>query len=319
MQYDIEGAWALLRTCNYRCDYCFLSDRALGGKIRVHATPEQWRAAFDDTGKTWMIHLTGGEPSLYPDFAAVSELLAERHYLSLNSNLTGSSLVDFARRVPPGRVHYINAGLHPEERARKQGYEPFLRHATLLAERGFRLMVTVVATPEVLWTYDAIVASLRPLGLMPMPKLMQGKSLGRRYPESYTLEERRLFRDYSRLAEAAYPQLFADAQLRPTIDPPLGRAHLRGLPDHRGRLCAAGMEYVRIEADGRVERCGSGPSLGNLLARNVQFASAPAPCDRRHCFYVCDRYTQRAGVRQPASAGVFARMRRMVERLGVGA
>ena len=296
MQYDIEGAWALLRTCNYRCDYCFLSERALGEKIRVHATPAQWRAAFDDTGKTWLVHLTGGEPSHYPEFAEVCAALSEGHYLSLNSNLTGSSITDFAQRVDPARVSYINAGLHPEERARRQGEDLFLRHAELLVRRGFPIMVSVVATPEVLRDFEAIIDFLRPVGLMPIPKLMQGKVQKQRYPDAYTAGERRLFRDYSRLAERAYPVLFDDSRIaeRPSIDAPTGRNFLRGLAEYRGRLCNAGMEYVKIEADGRVDRCGDGVQLGNLLDRTVQFATAPAPCDRRHCFYVCEKYTARA-------------------------
>lgn len=313
MQYDIEGAWALLRACNYRCDYCFLSEKALGEKIRVHATPEQWRAAFDDTGKTWLIHLTGGEPSHYPDFAEVCATLAERHYLSLNSNLTGSSIIDFAARVDPARVSYINAGLHPAERARKQGEAVFLRHAELLARRGFPIMVSVVATPEVLRDFATIVDFLRPTGLMPIPKLMQGKVRKQRYPEAYTAGERRLFRYYSKLAERAYPALFDDNILeRPSIDAPTGRNFRRGLPDYRGRPCNAGMEYVKIEADGRVDRCGDGVPLGNLLDRTVQFAAAAAPCDRRHCFYVCEKYTARAArdsaapERQPAPMAAFA-------------
>jgi MoaA/NifB/PqqE/SkfB family radical SAM enzyme len=297
-----------------------VNDRLLGEKIQTHATPAEWRAAFDATGKTWMVHLTGGEPTLYPDFAEVSALLAERHYLSLNSNLTGASIADFAERVDPARVHFINAGLHPEERARKQGHDAFLRHAALLVERGFPLMVSVVATPEVLNDFARIVDSLRPIGLMPIPKLMQGTSRGRRYPDSYTPAQRRQFRDHSRLAEAAYPQLFGAVAARPTIDPPLGRDYLRALPDHGGEMCTAGMEYVRIEADGRVERCGDGPSLGNLLRGDVRFATGPAPCDRRHCFYVCERYTTRAAPRQEAPvAGLIARMRHMAERFGVGA
>ncbi|HWA48005.1 MAG TPA: radical SAM protein [Dongiaceae bacterium] len=319
MRYDIEGAWALLRTCNYRCDYCFLNERLLGEKIQTHATPAEWRAAFDATGKTWMVHLTGGEPTLYPDFAEIGALLAERHYLSLNSNLTGPSIVDFATRVDPARVSFINAGLHPMERARKQGHDAFLRHAHLLLECGFPIMVSVVATPAVLRDFEAIAASLRPIGLMPIPKLMQGKVGGRRYPDSYTAKERALFRRYSRRAEATYPELFKAAE-RPTIDPPIGRDFLDGLPDRRGQLCAAGMKYVRIEADGRVERCGDGPPLGNLLHGDVRFATEAAPCDRRHCFYVCERYSAPAQRQQETvAAGLVARMRHMAERFGVGA
>lgn len=319
MRYDVEGAWQLLHTCNYRCDYCFLSDAKLGEKIQVHATPEQWRAAFDDTGKTWLVHLTGGEPSHYPGFAELCALLAERHYLSLNSNLTGPSLTRFAELVDPARVSFINAGLHPAERARKQGEAIFLRHVALLAERGFPVMVTVVATPDVLRGFEQIIESLRPIGLMPIPKLLQGRYGRRRYPEGYTAEERRLFTHYLKRAERTYPALFDDAAERPSIDPTIGRKFLRGRLDYRGRLCAAGQDYVKIGANGQVERCGSGPSMGNLLDRTVQFAAGPAPCDRSHCFYVCEKFTARAVPKREAPiAALVAKMRQMVGR-GIGA
>lgn len=319
MQYDVEGAWQLLRTCNYRCDYCFLTDAALGEKVRVHATPAQWRSAFDDTGKIWLVHLTGGEPTHYPGFADLCALLAERHYLSLNSNLTGPSIAGFAERVDPSRVSFINAGLHPAERARKQGHAIFLRHVELLAKRGFPVMVTVVATPEVLADFEQIVESLRPTGLVPFPKLLQIKRGPRRYPRDYTARERHLFRHYSRLAERTHPALFDDAAARPSIDPTIGRDFLRSTPDYRGRLCSAGLEYVKIEPDGRVERCGNGTPLGNLLDRTLQLASGPAPCDRSHCFYVCEKYTNSAAPRPADPIGaMIAGMRSVADRYGLG-
>ena len=286
----------------------------------MHATPEQWRAAFDDTGKTWLVHLTGGEPSHYPDFAELCARLAERHYLSLNSNLTGPSLARFAELVDPSRVSFINAGLHPGERARKEGQAIFLRHAELLAARGFPVMVTVVATPDALRGFERIIDSLRPIGLMPIPKLLQGRYGRRRYPEGYTAEERRLFTHYLKRAEPTYPALFDDAAERPSIDPTIGRKFLRGRPDYRGRLCTAGRDYVKIEANGQVERCGDGPPLGNLLERSLRLELGPTPCDRSHCFYVCEKYTARALPKRDAPiAALVERMRQMVGRRAIGA
>ena len=82
----------IFSTCNYRCDYCFLSEERLGEKVKIVASPAEWRAAFDRTEQTWLLHITGGEPTHYPDFVELAELLTERHYLSLNSNLTGPSI-----------------------------------------------------------------------------------------------------------------------------------------------------------------------------------------------------------------------------------
>ena len=36
-KYDIEADWTLMTTCNFRCVYCFHSDRMLGAKINPPA------------------------------------------------------------------------------------------------------------------------------------------------------------------------------------------------------------------------------------------------------------------------------------------
>ncbi|MEZ5832072.1 MAG: radical SAM protein [Dongiaceae bacterium] len=298
MRHDIEGDWFLFSTCNYRCDYCFLPAEALGAKVEVAATPAEWRAAFDRTGKTWLLHITGGEPSHYPGFVELCETLTQRHFISLNSNLTGAAMLDFAARIDPARVSFINAGLHPAERARRNGFDLFLRHAEALLKRGFPLMATVVATPEVLHGFDAIAARLSPIGLLPFPKMMQGRQDGRLYPDSYTEEERALFRRHSLAAERANPRLFGGRRERPSIDPTLGRAHLARSPDYRGQPCTAGMEFVLVNHNGDVHRCGVGKPMGNLLAGDVRFWRKAKPCDRAHCFYFCEKFTTRAAAQQ---------------------
>jgi len=138
MRYDVEADWYLLDTCNYRCDYCFLNQATLGKKLATSAEPEEWRNAYDATGLTWLLHLTGGEPSLYPGFADLASALTERHYLSLNSNMTGPALRAFAERVDPHRVSFINAGLHLAERERRRGEAAFVRHVEMLRDRDFQ-------------------------------------------------------------------------------------------------------------------------------------------------------------------------------------
>ncbi|MBA4097641.1 MAG: radical SAM protein [Rhodospirillum sp.] len=319
MKHDIEADWLLFTTCNYRCDYCFVPEEQLGAKVRVKATPAEWRAAFDRTGRTWLLHMSGGEPSHYPDFVELCETLTERHYLSLNSNLTGPSILRFAERIDPSRVSFINAGLHPEERNRRNGHAVFLRHAEALLKRGFRLMVTAVATPEVLRNFDAITESLRPVGLAPLPKLLRGAYAGTRYPKAYTEEERALFRQHSLAAEKASPHLFDGRRERPTIDPTLGRNFLTGLTGYGGQLCSAGQEFVWLGPDGDVGRCGRGPSMGNLLQGTARFKKKAKPCDRGHCYYFCEKFTARAAQQEWERAHPVAAMATRIKRSLVGA
>jgi hypothetical protein len=93
--------------------------------------------------------MTGGEPTTYPRFAELCELLTATHYLSFNSNLTHSAIVDVAKRVDPSRISFINAGLHAEERELRQGLAKFLKHVAYLKGQNFPVFISIVSTPDV--------------------------------------------------------------------------------------------------------------------------------------------------------------------------
>lgn len=317
MHYDVEADWMLYTTCNYRCEYCGISEERLGAKVKIRATPDEWRAAFDATGKTWLLHMTGGEPSHYPGIAELCARVTERHFISINTNLTGQAMLDIADTVDPSRVSFINAGLHAQERDRRNGYGVLLRHAEALLKRDFPLMVSVVATPEVIRDYDSIRAQLAPIGIAPLPKLMTGRYAGQMYPQAYTAEERATFRRHLLAAEQTYPILFGGKRERPTIDPTLGRKYLTGVRSYRGEMCSAGQEFVFLSPSGSVARCGQGKSkgknMGNVLQRTLRLKTKAKPCDRTYCFYFCEKYTAR-GHAQWARRHPFAAMARRVKR-----
>jgi len=208
MRYDIEADWHLLDTCNYRCSYCFFSAEFLGHSLPA-ATPEDWQRGFETTGLTWLLHMTGGEPTVYPRFAELCAGLTERHIISINTNLSRPSILAFGEAVDPGRVSFINAGLHYDERIGRKGLETFIRHLNYLQDRDFPIFVSAVATPEVLERMETIIEALRPTGIRPIPKLLRGPHAGKRYPQAYTARERDLFRHYSRLSREAYSPLLA--------------------------------------------------------------------------------------------------------------
>jgi MoaA/NifB/PqqE/SkfB family radical SAM enzyme len=292
--YDIEADWYLLDTCNYRCDYCFSSADKLGRKLSISAEVEQWRSAFEATGLTWLLHLTGGEPTLYPGFADLAGALTERHFISLNSNMTGAEVPRLAARVAPARVSFINAGMHLEERTRKQGAATFVRNVGLLRDRGFPIFVSLVATPEALERAPEAVAILQPLGMLPVPKLLRGTRNGKRYPRDYTEADRLRFRELSRAAREAYAPLLGQMAERPTIDPFLDDGFLFGTPTYTGRTCQAGRTFVSIGSDGQVYRCSRKTALGNILKGSLTLLAAPRTCDTDFCFYFCEKYSKPA-------------------------
>jgi MoaA/NifB/PqqE/SkfB family radical SAM enzyme len=301
MKYDIEVDWHLLDTCNYRCSYCFYSADRLGSKLSAFASAPTWRSAFDTSGKVWLVHITGGEPSAYPDFVALSEGLTVNHYISVNSNLTGPSLAKFSERVDPSRVSFINAGLHLEERECRSGTEGFLRNADRLRCAGFPILVSAVATPVALERFDEAIALLAPVRLFPIPKLLRGAWNGRYYPNAYTVEDKRRFRRFSALAREFYGAALARRAEPPSLDMLHDDAFVDGVPDFTGLMCEAGRRFVQMVPNGDVFRCGAKDFQGNLLDGSFKTRLNPAPCDSRHCYYFCNKYA----IRDTADAAAF--------------
>lgn len=304
MRYDIEADWQLLNTCNYRCAYCFFSDAVLGEKLTPAATPEAWQAAFDATGLTWLLHITGGEPTLYPDFALLCERLTQKHYVSFNSNLSHPSVRGLIGRVDPARVHFINAGLHAVERQRKQGLPVFLENVAALRAARFPVIVSIVATSAVLADVEGVSALLQPLGLVPVPKVLRGQSDGKMYPSAYTAEERYHFRRMSDAARAVYAPGLAAMSERPTIDPFHDDRVLHRIPTYAGRACEAGHKFVSISPAGDVYRCSHKTRLGNLLDSTMALRPEASACDTHYCFYFCEKYA--APVKRTVSPGLGA-------------
>ena len=314
MVYDIEADWMLLLTCNFRCPYCFIDPKLLGAKIVRHGTPEQWRDGFARTGKTWLLHMSGGEPAVHPDFVELARLLSREHYLSLNSNLSHRNIDAFADAVDPARVHYINASLHYDERAARGGLEDFITRALRLKSQGFNVMVSQVVDPAVLPRLEGIMDTLAERGLTVFPKALRDTYRGSVYPRAYTVSERTLMTRLIEKARAASTVLRKRIGEAPTIN--LFEEELQLEPaNYRGRWCAAGPRFVQIDEQGLVLRCGSPVSYGSILRGNVALPQDIRRCKTDYCPYYCEKYSVAMSEPGQASAAREALMVPAITRL----
>jgi MoaA/NifB/PqqE/SkfB family radical SAM enzyme len=315
LTYDFEFDWKLLNTCNYRCPYCFFPPEELGEKLKTYATVEEWRDAFAALRLTCMLHITGGEPTLYPNFVDLCAALTGRHYISLNTNLTHRSLAAFAQTVDPARVSFINASFHLEEREQRSDYESFLRHTGLLRAQGFPVLISLVATPGALARFEEAIEIVRPTGLAIIPKTFRGTFKGRNYPDGYTKAERRRFRQFNAVARQAYAAIFQRNGEWPTIDMLHDDEHVEIEPTFRGISCEAGRLFVRLDPNGDVFRCAN-DHLGNILKGTFTPKRRPAVCDTSYCYYFCKKYTlpDRGELRRHVDAA-YVRLGRIKNRL----
>ena len=290
MRYDLEADWYLLSTCNFRCPYCFISPEELGAGLRTYGDAAEWARAFDRTGFKWLVHITGGEPFIYPRFPELCQALVEHHYISLNSNLSGRQIATMARIVDPKRVHYINAGLHHTERERHGDLEQFLQNAQCLRDAGFNVWISVVVSPLVAARWETLSESVGRAGFPLVPKLLRGPYAGKVYPAAYSQKEQGIIEQALKHAREHAGLVATWMDEPPTIDLFGDIKHLRGYPDFRGRPCESGRRFVRLAPDGTAYRCGTDQSLGNILRGDLQLLKEPGLCDTSYCPHFCAKY-----------------------------
>jgi MoaA/NifB/PqqE/SkfB family radical SAM enzyme len=291
LKYDVEADWELLTTCNFRCAYCFVPPAALAAKLTTYGTNTQWVEGFAATAKTWLLHITGGEPSIYPGFVDLCDKLSRLHYLSINSNLSHRSMETFADRINPERVHFINAALHYNERLHRASLDNFVTRVQKLRRHRFHVLVSSVMTPLLVKKYPEISACFEAQGLSLIPKVLSGRFQGKIYPCAYSQEERSLIREYLEKARQNHASVTAAMGETPTINMFADDRLLDNPRIYHGKLCGSGHNFVRIESDGAVIRCGSGMQLGNILQKSVVLLNASKPCDSFYCPYFCAKYT----------------------------
>jgi MoaA/NifB/PqqE/SkfB family radical SAM enzyme len=291
MKFDIEADWSLNLLCNYDCEYCFArssTEHHLVGRM----SPEELLDFFDSTGKTWMLHLTGGEPFFYPGFVYLCRTLTSRHYVSLNSNLSSGRVREFAAEIDPARVQFVHCGVHVEERDRRNGWRNLWTNVACLVEGGFPLYASLVMTPAAFDDFPRVEEAFAALGVPLIPKAIRGAYEGRRYPQAYTEAERTKFRRFSEQAGLVAKTGTCQPDWESiTINPMLDRDYLDGVPDFTGIPCSAGRLFVSIGYDGRIFRCGAKTELGNIFERRLHLFPDDRPCNDEHCPYFCLRYS----------------------------
>src|SRR5437773_10713922 len=115
--WDWEFDWHLTNRCNFYCEYCHLQIRyVLNRKHLSEPDPELVVRRFNELGPVCLVHMSGGEPFMFPGFVELCEGLTQRHHISINTNLASQDVPEFAKRVAPEPVAKIVAAIHQPER-----------------------------------------------------------------------------------------------------------------------------------------------------------------------------------------------------------
>lgn len=292
--------WMLGNSCNQACSYC---------PPALHDGSVRWQAAQDvlaffatlqrhyaDTfGRTVWLQFTGGEPTLHPQ---IKRLLAEARLRNFRTSLisNGSRTLRFWEQAL-----YALDGVILTYHDEFVDHDHFLTVCRLLAE-AMPIHVNITVHPD---RFDAI--------------LDRAEEIGETVPHA-TISLKPLRVDFGDLMYSYSADQLARLERRftcPDIDTAtlprsmmvaLGasgrrealRANefiLRRRNRWRGYLCEAGLESLRIHADGQIFRatCGVGGLIGRLEEK-VSLPVSPILCDQKACACVADiLITKQAG------------------------
>lgn len=269
--------WDIHYGCNYQCTYCntpkatdsadsWDRDRMKVAYPSLERMIEIWRDIYERYGSS-EIHITGGEPFVYPNFIELITQLSKIHTLEIITNLS-SDVEKIIKSVTAERVR-IGTTFHPEFADLKV----FLKKHMMLRERGFETWVNYVAYPPILQKMAQYKSEFDKLRISFNIQPYLGFYEGKEYPAGYTDSELIYLK-----------QCYDDDHIvnKKTIEWKTGSEH-RNMKDG---LCRMGQMYAKIYPVGDVYRCCANGSakIGNLFDGSFELSNEPLPCECDHCF-----------------------------------
>jgi MoaA/NifB/PqqE/SkfB family radical SAM enzyme len=264
----INFVWDIHYMCNFRCPYCWFDKKweEMGKQnkyIPLSEMVEIWERIFKRHGECHIM-ITGGEPSIYPNFVELIENLSKMHTIKVTSQLSGDYKA-FSEKINPERVT-LDMNFHPKDGKLTEFVEKIL----LLKQRGFKGGVCYLAYPPQMDKIDYYREIFEKLGIGFALAAFWGEYDGKKYPDAYTEKEKKIIApfvgDINRI-----------------------KYHLEGVKT-KGKLCRAGHVYASIKANGTVTRCGpmSHKPIGNIFDKDFKLFDKPMPCEAEVC--PCDEY-----------------------------
>lgn len=276
--YYVFITWDIHYGCNYDCTYCntpksyqpldmwTFRDRKKVAYPGVKKWVDIWKDIRARYGSC-EIHITGGEPFVYPDFIELMKELANIHTLEIITNLA-LNVDDIINNVTPDRLR-IGTTFHPEF----ADLNEFLEKHKKLRAHGFETWSNYVLYPPILEKvpqYKVRFDELHiPFNMQPYLGFYKDKE----YPMNYTEEElsflKKCYKD-------------DDIVNRKTIEWKTSQPKR----DMKNYNCRMGQMYAKIYPNGDAYRCCANKvaKIGNLIEGTFELENEALPCDGEHCF-----------------------------------
>lgn len=263
-KYDAWLHWDVTKRCNLDCEYCF--GKITDTSIKVHPIEiEKLISTLDNTGRTFRISFTGGEPALIPNFVTACQGITEKHYISFNTNLISKNIKQFALEINPERVLHIHASFHYDELVDKNLMNRFIENNNLLKVNGFNIFAEAVAYPKLKNKFYAVTKFAKENSIKLTFAPFYGIYNEQTYPESYSHEDLELF-------GISENEISCFAQ--------------------KGELCNAGYNVAVVFSNGNVYPCHQiKTKIGNIY-NGIDFSTELVKCPSKKCGCPLNKYDE---------------------------
>lgn len=271
--YQISFTWDIHYACNYRCSYCFFSGQwhEVSKKDRypgIKKWLDIWSRIYEKYGKCH-IHISGGEPFMYPDFLVLISSLGKIHSLEFDTNLS-FNVETFLAMLGSIKTTF-NASYHPKF----SNFDSFLEKVVMLKKNGHLVSINYVGYVPFLGLIkqyqDKCIKNNVDFRVVPFRGFYEGKM----YPPAYTKSERELMRvstkdDCTEVMENWYDS----------------KSLFNAKEVNYERVCYLGHIYAKIHSDGTAYRCCIAQEegkLGNLIDGTFSLWDEPRLCKYDRC------------------------------------
>jgi MoaA/NifB/PqqE/SkfB family radical SAM enzyme len=256
--------WKISKVCNFDCAYCFNQKPDLQNLKPVSI--ETLSEGLDRLKNDWLIHISGGEPFLEKNFIDICRTITNKHYLSLNSNLSTRNVYDFAENISPDRTLFISASVHITVREKRDlKLKAYIKKLLTLQTKGFNVIASYVAHPLQFNRIKSDIEYLRASGIQKVKiKIFRGVYNEKYYPKAFVQDDKK----FLETLEADYPEY-------EILTKSFG---------YYGQLCRAGQSFFVMDRSGNLTRCSSlHRKYGNLFQKTFKWDDEARPCTANKC------------------------------------
>jgi len=249
--------WDLCHRCNYRCPYCgvWQDHPELDVILSAEEWGKIWNRIYDMYGKCH-IYVSGGEPSVYPNFYEIIEVIASKHFPEICTNLSWDVDKLISKFAPEN--FRIAPTFHPSF----ADFDEFFRKAVKAKDYLPDRQIYYVCFPNQIKDMPIRSKMLKEEGikLIPLPLRGDGFMLN-------SEEEKQIIKELSPYQGSEK----LEYQLQNTSP--------------KGKLCRSGADYAVIRVDGSVDRCSQykNGSVGKIMDENFMLMKECTKCDKDYC------------------------------------